>query len=190
MAASAERRAERAFKRLKLFSSMKKLFFVLLSLCWIIESQAQIDARNFENQLDSLFRFAKQEFKPIIGLKSYDSDNLTFYHSVYTPTGGHDSKISIDDENSRSYYVYFELSTPDLTEKELTKIAQHTENVGLKYGLTRKNGTDIKYQKFNAIRIEFDSDNIDILGKHPSFTIGILKNSNTIEMVINEPLWK
>jgi hypothetical protein len=59
-------------------------------------------------------------------------------------------------------------------------------------GLVHTNGTDINYEGYRKQTFQYDSDNIDLLGKYPSFALGIVRGSEPpiIEMTITEPLWK
>jgi hypothetical protein len=151
---------------------------------------SQINTQTIGHDIDTLIQLSKKEFKGIVGDKTHEKDGETYYKVDFTIEGASDITITIDKENSRSFYAYFELSTIILATSELEKLTKSIEEIAANYGLTRSSGTDVKYEKFKATRIEFDSENIDVLGKHPSFTLGILKNSSTIELILTEPLWK
>ena len=156
-----------------------------ISVCF-----SQIDEDQFTMDMDSLIRLTDDEFKPIIASETHKKDGETFYEVTFLPSGSKRGTVSIDEENYRSYFCYFELSTNTLAATELEKISRLVAEAGEKHGLAMSSGTDVKYKNFKAVRIEFDSDNIDDLGKHPSFTIGILKNAPTVEVILTEPLWK
>lgn len=172
---------------------MNKLIVLSFTLCLIsLCAFAQIDAERIQTEIDSLYQLSKVSFKPIISSDSYEQDDETYFDASFAPSGATNTKISVDEEDSRSYYTYFELVSLKYANEQLEALAQAITAVCEPYGLVRSKGTDIKYQNLQAIRIEYDSENIDVLGKHPSFTIGILKNSQppTIELILNEPLWK
>lgn len=151
---------------------------------------SQINPETIGHDIDTLIQLSKKEFKGIVGEKTHEKDGETYYQANFSIDGASDIAITIDKENSRSFYAYFKLSTNTLAASELDKLTKAIEDVAANYGLTKSAGTDVKYDKFKATRIEFDSENIDVLGKHPSFTLGILKNSSTIELILTEPLWK
>lgn len=192
---SAENLAERDSNFLSSFSlpSMKRLLkFVSVFYLILITNNtfSQINSETIDQDIDTLIQLSKKEFKGIVGEKTHEKDGETYYQVDFTIEGASDITITIDKENSRSFYAYFKLSTTTLATSELEKLTKAIEEVAANYGLTRSSGTDVKYEKFKATRIEFDSENIDVLGKHPSFTLGILKNSSTIELILTEPLWK
>lgn len=168
------------------------LTFIIILNAFFISNCAfsQINTETIGHNIDSLIQLSKKEFKGIVGEKTHEKDGETYYQADFTIEGASDITITIDKENSRSLYAYFKLSNTTLVTTELEKLTIAVEKVAANYGLTRRSGTDVKYEKFKATRIEFDSENIDVLGKHPSFTLGILKNSSTIELILTEPLWK
>lgn len=168
----------------------KTVLFCLLIFFFNLGSYSQVSRETFASEIDSLVQLSLNEFKGIRSEQSYKDDGQTIFSSTYIINGAKKAEIAIDEENVGTYSTEIGMSTSTLAASELEYIATTIAKVAETYGLVRSNGTDVKYEKFKAIRVEFDSDDIDVLGKHPSFTIGILRNSSTIEITLNEPLWK
>lgn len=169
---------------------MKPLLVTLFCVFSSLGMFSQVNRETFAAEIDSLIQLSLQEFKGIRSNESYKADAQTIYTSTYLLDGAKKAEIAIDEEKVGTYSTEIMLSTSTLATAELEYIASTIASVAEKYGLVRSDGTDVKYDKFKAIRVEFDSEDIDVLGKHPSFTIGILRNSSTVEIILNEPLWK
>ena len=60
------------------------------------------------------------------------------------------------------------------------------------FGLTKETRTDIGYVGYQKNVIEFPADNIDDMGKHTFFSVGLTKDGNpmSLEIIASEILWK
>ena len=168
----------------------KSILIITICLFQTLGIYSQVSREKFASEIDSLIQLSLDEFNEIRSSESYKVDGQTIYQSTYLLDGAKKAEIAIDEENIGTYSTEVALSTSTLATAELEYIANTIATVSEKYGLVRSDGTDVKYEKFKAIRVELDSEDIDVLGKHPAFTIGILRNSSTVEIILNEPLWK
>lgn len=107
-------------------------------------------------------------------------------------TGASEAFITVDEENSHSYVARFEAASIE----EGLKMAETLGNAAIaaleKKGFKLGKGTDVRYHKYRKTTVEFASDNIDEMGRHPSIAIGVLAQDGDtmVEFIMNEPLWK
>jgi hypothetical protein len=152
-----------------------------------------INAEIFRKNIDVLYTSAAAGFKTIKGEASGTTDDgLARFHSTRKVSGADDVYITMDDEKSLTYIAHFkskDLATAKASIEDMANMIQ--EQVAEK-GFHRSSGTELGYEGYRKQTVEYESDNIDDLGHHPSFSLGILRGSNPpiIELMINEPLWK
>lgn len=173
---------------------MRTVTFFVLGILWNSAIDAQtINTDIFIKNIDLLYESAAKSFKEIKLEQSGNTDDGDVkYHSSRKISGASDVYIKADDENSYTYVAHFE--SKDLKTAE----AKIEEMMGLilvqvsDKGLARSKGTEMRYEGYRKHTVEYETDNIDLLGKYPSFSVGVLKGSNPvmIELTINEPLWK
>jgi len=173
---------------------MRTVTFFVLGILWNSAIDAQtINTDIFIKNIDLLYESAAKSFKEIKLEQSGNTDDGDVkYHSSRKISGASDVYIKADAENSFTYIAHFE-------SKDLKTAQLHVEDMAVmilemvsEKGLVRGSGTEMNYEGYRKQTVEFASDNIDIMGKYPSFSIGILKGKTpvTIELVVNEPLWK
>ncbi|NQV53714.1 MAG: hypothetical protein HQ500_11050 [Flavobacteriales bacterium] len=168
------------------------LFAVLLIFNASISAQ-DINPEIFRKNVDVLYTAADAGFKSIKGEETGTTeDGDKKYHSTRKVSGAMDVYIKVDGEDTHTYIAVFESKDMKSAQAKMEQMAQIIFEEIEEKGFARDSGTDMSYEGYRKATIEFASDNIDDLGHHPSFSIGILRGSNppVVELEINEPLWK
>ncbi|GAB4384053.1 MAG: hypothetical protein Kow0075_16130 [Salibacteraceae bacterium] len=154
---------------------------------------AQVDEQNFKADLEKLYQSAKFGFKDIKGeAETTTPDGTKVYKANFVLSGAKNAVVKTDAENVSTYVATIELKNVNNPSAKLEEMVNWMLAALEKYGLTRGSGTDINYVGYRKHTAEYPSDNIDELGKHPSFSLGILSDGNpmVIELIVYEPLWK
>lgn len=168
---------------------LTSLFLAMVQITFAQE----IDREVFKSEIDAIYLSAKQGFKDTkVGEPAAQPDGNSRLDCTIKLNGSLEAYITVDSEKSKSYFAKYEFKTPALAEAALENLIALTLDATEKYGLVRGKGTEIRYVKYQKQTVEFPSDNIDIMGRYPSFSFGIVKDSNPaqIEVMVNEPLWK
>jgi hypothetical protein len=120
-----------------------------------------------------------------------ESGDLKF-RSARKVSGASEVYILVDKETTHTYYAVFEGTDLDESKKNIDEMVALMREVLAEHGLVHSIGTDINYEGYRKQTFQYDSDNIDLLGKYPSFGLGIKRGSEPpiIELTITEPLWK
>lgn len=153
----------------------------------------EINPEIFRKNIDILYEAADAGFKTIKGEANGTTDQGdTKFHSTRKVSGAMDVYIKVDDEDTHTYIALFDAQKPDEAKKKVEEMAQLIFEQVEGKGFQRSAGTDMNYDGYRKQAIEFASDNIDDLGHHPSFAVGVLRGTNppVIQLEINEPLWK
>lgn len=168
------------------------LFFVLLFAPCLLKAQT-INPDIYKKNMEILYDAAAKGFKEIKLEASGESPaGNKKYHAAKKVSGASDVYIDVDAEDSHTYYARFESEDLETAQARMEEMVTMAGEIVAEKGLVRKKGTDMNYEGYRKHTLEYDSDNIDLMGKYPSFEFGIVKGSEpvTIEMVVNEPLWK
>ncbi|MEX2597955.1 MAG: hypothetical protein WEC59_13600 [Salibacteraceae bacterium] len=173
---------------------MKSLVLFTLSAVFSASVQAQdINKEIFQKNIVILYEAAASGFKEIKKESSGTTDrgNAKF-HASRKVSGAKDVFIDVDSEDSHTYVALFEANDVESAKKMVEEMTVLASEVLAENGLVRKKGTEMRYEGYRKQTIEYDSDNIDLMGKYPSFEFGVLRDTEPplVEMVINEPLWK
>lgn len=165
---------------------------LLASLVFDLSAQ-DINPEIFRKNIDILYEAADKGFKEIKGDENGTTDKGDVkFHAKRKVSGAMDTYIKVDEETTHTYVALFEVkdNTAAKEQVELMATLIH-EQIGGK-GFKRSTGTDMSFEGYRKQTVEYDSENIDDLGHHPSFSVGILRGTNppVISMEINEPLWK
>jgi hypothetical protein len=172
----------------------KSLSLVILSFVSFSVFSQDLTSEVFKADMNLLYKSAKLTFKDIKqGPAEPQSDGTSRFKPSYLVQGAKECYISVDAEKSQTYVAVFEFKNQVVAEKFLEEMIAWTLEATAEYTLARSKGTEMRYLKFQKHTIEFPSDNIDIMGRYPSFSLGVLKDSQMpafVEVMINEPLWK
>lgn len=156
-------------------------------------AQSAMDDETFKNDIHALYGSAKQGFKDIVeGDAVPAADGNKRFKTTMVINGAKDVYVSVDSEDSKTYVAVFEFknlrNAPEKLEAMMALMLEGTSE----FGLDRSKGTEIRYVGYRKHTVEFPSDNIDLMGKYPAYSLGILDDGNPVimEMMITEPLWK
>lgn len=158
-------------------------------------SSASIDTDSaiIHQNMDEIYESAKRSFGNIKGAKIGSKDGKTIYASKLELLQATECTIEVDSERSHTYiakYTGLDLEEAKSLQEKLTVIIyKRTQPEGFK----RAKGSNFKYYKYQMNTVEFESDNIDEMGKHPSFSIGVLAEADgnfTLIYSATDPLWK
>ncbi len=171
-----------------------RLFILSIVLLFPVLLSAQtINPDIYKKNIEILYDAAAKGFNEIKLEASGESpDGNKKFHAARKVSGASDVYIDVDSEDSHTYYAQFEAEDLESAQAKMEEMVTMAAEVVAEKGLVRKKGTDMNYEGYRKHTLEYDSDNIDLMGKYPSFEFGILKGSEpvTIELVVNEPLWK
>lgn len=173
---------------------MKWTFICIAAILLTVQAHAQdINPEIFRKNIDVLYEAADAGFKSIKGEENGTTDQGDVkHHSTRKISGAVDVYIKVDSEKTHTYVAIFGAKDSKSAQAKVEQMAQLIfEQIGDK-GFKRNAGTDMDYEGYRKQTVEYDSDNIDDLGHHPSFSVGILRGTNppVVELQINEPLWK
>lgn len=173
---------------------MRSIGFLLIFFLVILSGQSQtINPDIYKQNIAVLYDAAKAGFKSIKSEAAGESPagNKKFLSSKKV-SGAAEVYLDVDSEDSHTYYALFKCTDKASADKALEEMISMAAEVVTDKGLVRKKGTEMRYEGYRKQTLEFDSDNIDLMGKYPSFEFGIIKGSSPlmIEMRVNEPLWK
>jgi hypothetical protein len=175
---------------------MKTLFLTLLGigLAFVSLNAQDVNPDIFRKNIDILYDAAAKGFKDIKTEQNGTTPSGdSKFHSTKKVSGATEVYIQVDAEQSHTYVAHFQAKDMEAAKtmvEELTTMI--LEQVASK-GFHRSSGTELNYEGYRKQTVEYESDNIDLLGKYPSFSVGILKGSGgpfVVELIINEPLWK
>ena len=159
-----------------------------------VSAKAQnINADIFKKNIEIVYDAAANGFKDIKLDQIGNSDNgNSKFGSARKVSGASEVYILVDEETTHTYFAIFQGSDLDETKKKVDEMVALMREVLAEHGLVHSNGTDINYEGYRKQTFQYDSDNIDLLGKYPSFGLGIMRGSEppVLELTITEPLWK
>jgi hypothetical protein len=170
--------------------------FVATILFAIVTATAigqEFDPAQFKTDIHSLYLSSKQGFKDIKqGEPNEPGDGFKHFTSSLILSGSKDVEITMDSEKSNTYIAKYSFNNVRIPQEKVDELMQLILEATEEFGLASGKGTDIKYIKYKKQTVEFPSDNIDIMGKYPSFVVGLLKDGNPMELeiTISEPLWR
>ena len=173
--------------------SMKLSFVFTLCLFLSLASFGQtIDAEAFKADIKALYESANQDFKGHIQGEGTDEGEHTKYTTNLVLNGASEAYITEDEETSRAYVAHFILKNVRNPQEKLDEVVKMVAEVCEAYGLAVNSASSIKYVGYTMKTLEYPSDNIDEMGRYPTFSIGLLKEGNPMEfeIIINEPFWK
>jgi len=167
------------------------LLCALMAPGWM--SAQTVNPDIFKKNIEVLYESATGGFKDIIQEQTGETEDGEAKHgSARKTSGAREVFIKIDSETTHTYVAYFDGKDIESAEKELVEIAGWMEEVLATKGLVHNQGTDISYHNYRKHSFEYDTDNIDLMGKYPTISLGILRDTDppVLELNINEPLWK
>ncbi|MBT3648765.1 MAG: hypothetical protein HN542_11035 [Flavobacteriales bacterium] len=174
---------------------MKKHALVLICTILIggISLAQNINPEIFKKNTEVLYEAAADGFNQIkLEQDGESSSGDLKFRSARKVSGATDVHILVDKETTHTYYAIFQGIDLEEAKKKVDEMVALMREVLAEKGLVHTNGTDINYEGYRKQTFQYDSDNIDLLGKYPSFALGIVRGSEPpiIEMTITEPLWK
>ncbi|GAB5539358.1 MAG: hypothetical protein Salg2KO_14610 [Salibacteraceae bacterium] len=172
---------------------MKNLL-ILLSIFWTLAVNAQeLEKAAFQEDIKTLYHTGMKTLKPLIEGDAVESmgDEKTFKTSL-TINGAKDAFIKVDAEGSHTYVAQYAFKNVRDPKAKLEEMANWILEATEEYGLEKSVRTDITFVNYQKHTIEFPADNIDDMGKHTSFAIGLTKDGNpmALEIMVSEILWK
>lgn len=173
---------------------MKKIFTILLMVGISITSYAQtIDETQFKEDIIALYNAGMKSFKSNKEGESMAEDGgLKHFKSNLSLNGAKETYITEDGEKNYKYVAKYTLKNVRDPQAKTEEIAQLIADATAEFGLEKGSTTDIKYLGYKKHTIEFPADNIDDMGKHTSFSLGLIDDGNpmSFEIVVTEILWK
>lgn len=173
---------------------MRNIFVTVTAvLAFTISNAQEFDPELFKTQIATLYESAFKSFNAQKeGTVQEIPDGTQRYSSTILLSESKDSYITVDAEKSHTFVSFYEMKTLPLAEKKQEELITLVLEATKEKGLVRSKATDIYYHKYQEHMVAFPSENIDIMGRYPSFSLGIVKDSNPpiVEIKINEPLWK
>jgi hypothetical protein len=173
---------------------MRTTFLSVLVLIASLTGYGQtINPDIYKQNISALYDAAKAGFKSIkLESAGESAAGNKKYLSAKKVSGAAEVYLDVDTEDSHTYYALFKSTDKETADKMLEEMIVLAAEIVADKGLVRKKGTEMRYEGYRKHTLEYDSDNIDLMGKYPSFEFGIIKGSSPImiEMRINEPLWK
>ena len=153
------------------------LFAVLMLTAFGLHAQ-QINPDIFKKNIEILYDAAAKGFKEIkLEETGTTSDGDKRYHAGRKVSGASDVHIVVDEEDSHTYVAHFEAEDMEGAQKAMEEMATMASEVLSDKGLARKKGTSMNYEGYRKHTLEYDSDNIDLMGKYPSFEFVILRDT-------------
>ena len=156
-------------------------------------SAQSIDTELFKADVVALYEAGMKSFKNNkVDEAVEENGSVKTFKSNLTLNGAKESVVIEDGEKNYKYaanYTMKNIRDPKAKVEEIaTLIAEATAEMGLEKAST----TDIKYIGYTKHTIEFPADNIDDMGKHTSFSVGLTDDGNpmSFEIVVTEILWK
>ncbi len=173
---------------------MKQTFTLLFCMLVYLGATAQeFDAETFKTDIVSLYEVGKSSFKTLKEGESFETVNgARHYKSTMQLHGAKSVYISEDEEKSHTYIAHFTFKNVRNPQEKMTEFVNLIAEATAEHGFAVGRGTDIKYLGYQKQTIEFPADNIDDMGKHPSFTVGMIADGNpmSFEIQVSEILWK
>lgn len=168
----------------------------ILASCLFMSSALSAQTINpdiFKKNIDILYASAANSFKDIKNEETGTTDDGDKKFAAGRKiSGATDVYIKADAENSFTYVAHFESEDLKTAEAKMEEMMALVLGQVSDKGLVRSKGTEIRYEGYRKHTVEYESDNIDVMGKYPSFSMGVIKGSNPvmIEFIVNEILWK
>ncbi|GEM_PF-5681042 len=151
------------------------------------------DSAKLHMQMDQIYESAKRSFGDLKGSRTGTNDGKTVYESKIEVLHSNSNTIEVDSERSHAFTCKFDGLTLEEALEQQEKLTMILHKRLVPEGFKRGIGSNFRYYKYQLNTVEFESDNIDEMGKRPSFTIGLLEandGSFTVELLAIDPLWK
>lgn len=171
-----------------------RYLYTLLFCCIITPTLVaqEIEPEAFKADIGKLYTSAKAHFKDIKKGEPSNMDGMKKYETELVLNGAQGTYLTVDAENSATYVANYTMKNIRDPKAKVEEIAAMMSEATSEFGLELSKTTDIKYVGYQKYIIEFPADNIDDMGKHPAFSIGLLQEGNPMEFEITviDPLWK
>lgn len=194
MVANAVEQVELDSNSIPKFMLMKSFIATLLfAIATSFAFSQEFDADQFKSDIQTLYLSAKQGFKDLKqGEATELGDGLKHFESSLQLNGAKEVAITMDAEKSNTYIATYVFKNIRIPQEKVDEMVQLIVEATAEYGLAAGKGTDRKYVKYQKQTIEFPSDNIDVMGKYPSFVVGLVKDGNPMELeiTISQTLWR
>ncbi len=172
---------------------MKSILLSLIIAIPFFGLSQDIDKEAFHADIVTLYQTGMKTFKPLIdGEGKIGSNGNTTYASSLKLNGAESVEIDVDAEGSHTYIARYTFKNVRDSKAKLEEVSNMILEATQEFGLTKETITDIGYVGYQKHVIEFPADNIDDMGKHTSFSVGLTKDGNpmSLEIVASEILWK
>lgn len=173
---------------------MKSILLSFLIGCLSIHCQAQtIDNDQFKTDIISLYEAGMKSFKTNKeGEAIDDNGSVKFYKPNLELSGAKNSLVQEDSEGNYKYVASYTLKNVRDPKSKVDEIAILIAEATSEFGFEKATTTDVKYLGYSKHTIEFPADNIDDMGKHTSFSVGLTDDGNpmSFEIIVTEILWK
>jgi len=171
--------------------------FIVSILCFVLIGSTgfcqDIDAEAFKTDILALYNASKKSLTSVKdGASVGNEDGRKKYNSRVILSGSKTAYILEDDEKTNTYIATYTFKNVRTPSEKVDEIVHLIHEATAEFGLEIGKATDIKYVGYQKKTIEFPSDNIDDMGKYPSFHVGLVKDGNPMELEVqvNEILWK
>lgn len=164
----------------------------------MVETPAQpenldTDSARLHIAIDAIFEAAKDNFRGQVGGSLGTIDGEKAFKSKLRLPKSDTNYLTINSDRIYTLTSRFEglqLSDAQAKEKEISAILMKRLKPE---SFAQSRGTDMKYHQYRFNSFAFDSDNIDDLGKHPTFAVGVVKGTDgtfTVEFQATDPVWR
>lgn len=173
---------------------MKSFLIAILAVCLTSLGQTQtIDNEQFKSDIIALYDAGMISFKNNKdGEALEDNGGVKKFKANLPLNGAKEIVIEEDAEGNYKYRASYTLKNIRNPKAKVEEIALLIAEATTDLGLEKASKTDVKYIGYTKHIIEFPADNIDDMGKHTSFTVGMTMDGNpmSFEIVVTEILWK
>ena len=173
---------------------MRSFFILAVALAFSNISLSQsMDSDQFKTDIIELYNAGMKSFKSFKEGESYAEENGNkLYKTTLTLNEAKTVFISEDSEHNYKFVAHYSMKNVRDPKVKLNEISALMLEATTEFGLEKNNRTDMKYVGYQKQVIEFPADNIDDMGKHTSFEIGLTDDGNpmSFEIVVTEILWK
>ncbi len=152
-----------------------------------------IDSELFKTDIVALYEAGMKSFKNNKEGESLDEiDGIKTYRSNLSLNGAKELIVKEDSEGNYKCAAQYTMKNIRDPKTKVEEIAVLISQATTDFGLAKASTTDVKYLGYTKHTIEFPADNIDDMGKHTSFSVGLTDDGNpmSFEIVVTEILWK
>jgi len=157
-------------------------------------AEGELDMAAAKSAFVKLYNASRTSFKDFKkgDKQTLEGTELMYFDSSLEFPGAVKSIITLDGEDSHYFEATFFPGSEDKAHSMATDLAEALFASVPQKGFALRDGTDVRFHNYKKKSIEFDSDNISMMGRYPSASIGVIKDGDhfIVELRILEPFWK